>query len=447
MEFGEALSRNPLRASRRLWPFCLLSALAMFLAPADQAQTGDSADASPLVSISATGSTKFSSEQIAAASGLHPGAKVSRDDIQAAANRLARLGPFTDVQYRFSAAGPGVKIEYQLADAPEIPIAFDSFPGLKDDELIAAVKKSVPLFDGMAPANGMILDEIGTAIENELAARGIHERVSHSVSLAGESGSQVQLFSAEGGDLNVSAIEFSDALANSDHAVMDSASDLLGKPFSRASIEIFELEDVRPVYLAHGFLRVQFGTPSAQRAGGEKDATPDKVTVLAPVDRGPVYNWSGVTWKGNYAVPADALDDLIKLNTGDVADGMKIQAGIDGIHDVYSRRGFLDVKVEANPKFDDTAKNVSYSISIDEGPQYHMGNLILTGLSLDGEKKIRDAWKIPVGSVFDKTAYEDFVDLGIKRAFAGLPYRYEKIGRFLQENAQESKVDVMIDFQ
>jgi outer membrane protein assembly factor BamA len=421
-------------------------ALTAFMAQADRAQAADSADASPLVSVMVTGSTKFSSDQIAAASGLHLGANVTRDDIQAGADRLARLGPFTGVNYRFSALGPGIKIEYQLSDAPEVAVEFDSFPWFTDDELVAAVKKSVPLFDGKVPARGTILDEIATAVENLLAAHGVHERVSHTLSVAGEAGSQVQVFSVAGG-LNVSAIEFSDPLANSDHAVMDRASDLVGNPFSRSSVELFELEQVRPVYLAHGFLRVQFGTPNAQLAGGAKDAPSDRVTVLAPVERGPVYNWNGVTWKGNYAVPADALDDLIKLNTGDVADGMKIQAGLDGVRDIYSGRGFLDVKVLAIPKFDDTEKRVSYSISIDEGPQYHMGNLILTGLSVDGEKRIREAWKIPAASVFDKTAYENFVDLGIKKAFAGLPYRYEKIGRFLQENAQESKVDVMIDFQ
>ncbi len=76
-----------------------------------------------------------------------------------------------------------------------------------------------------------------------------------------------------------------------------------------------------------------------------------------------------------------------------------------------------------------------------------MGNLVLTGLSLDGEKRIRSAWKIAPGSVFDKNVFDQFVDTGIKQAFAGSPFRYEKIGRFLQQNPQEAKVDVMLDFQ
>ena len=76
-----------------------------------------------------------------------------------------------------------------------------------------------------------------------------------------------------------------------------------------------------------------------------------------------------------------------------------------------------------------------------------MGNLILSGLSPDGEKRIRTAWKIPGGSVFDKTFYDQFVDTGIKQAFAGLSYHYDKIGRFLQQDPKTGRVDVLLDFQ
>ena len=66
---------------------------------------------------------------------------------------------------------------------------------------------------------------------------------------------------------------------------------------------------------------------------------------------------------------------------------------------------------------------------------------------MDGERRIRAAWTIAPGAIFDKNVYEDFVDTGVKRAFVGSPFRYEKIGRFLQENPQSAKVDVLLDFQ
>jgi outer membrane protein assembly factor BamA len=448
MRFGRLLQREARQASRWKYLFVILAPLILAAVGSGLAQPlpPQSEAATPLMSVEVNGSVRFHSEQIAATTGLHPGTNVTREDIQGAADRLAKLGLFAGVQYRFSTVGPGVKLEYQVTDAPEIPVAFDNFPWFTDDELTAALKSAVPLFNGAAPPRGSLLDEISAAIEKALDARGVHVRVSHALSVAGDSTGQIQLFTVENGALDVGSIQFSDALANGDHGIQDRASDLVGKPYSRSAIDIFELEEVRPVYLAHGFLRVQFAQPNSRLMGDAKNAS-NKVVVLAPINPGAVYTWNGVTWKGNYTVPPEALDDLVKLKTGDVADGMKIEAGLQGVRETYSQRGFLDVKVEATLKFDEAAKRVAYSVSVDEGPQYRMGNLVLTGLSLDGEKRIRGAWKIAPGSVFDKIAYDEFVDTGIKKAFAGLPFRYEKIGRFLQENAQDSKVDVMLDFQ
>lgn len=405
------------------------------------------ATASPLLSVDIAGSARFHTDQIVAASGLHPGGNITRDDLQAAADRLAKLGTFASVQYRFSTVGAGVKVTFEVTDAPEIPIAFDNIPWFNDEGLRAALKSAIPLFDGNVPEHGSLLDDISGAIQKLLDTRNVHARVSHSVSYVGAANQKVQLFSTEGADLSIGAIEFPDVLAKTDRGLQERTSDLLGQPFSRSTIEVFELEQVRPVYLTHGFLQVKFGQPGVHFPSDPKDSNANRVAVTIPVEPGTAYSWNGVTWKGNYSVPSEALDELLKLQTGDVADGMKIQAGIEATRGLYAERGYLDAKIEAAPKFEDASKRVSYAITIDEGPQYHMGNLVLTGLSLDGEKRIRSAWKIAPGSIFDKNVFDQFVDTGIKQAFAGSPFRYEKIGRFLQQNPQEAKVDVMLDFQ
>jgi len=99
------------------------------------------------------------------------------------------------------------------------------------------------------------------------------------------------------------------------------------------------------------------------------------------------------------------------------------------------------------PHFDDGAKTVTYSVAITEGPQYHMGKLVLTGLSTEGEKRIRAAWKLAQGDVFDRAVYQEFILNGIRESFAGMPFHYEKIGRFLQKDSTNATVDVLIDFQ
>jgi outer membrane protein assembly factor BamA len=397
-----------------------------------------------LESVKVTGSARFRSEQISPATGLNPGAVIAKDDLQRGADRLAQLGPFATVQYRFSTTDTGVRVEYQVTDAPAVPVWFDNFPGFTDAELIASLKTSVTLFNGTAPQRGTLLDDIADALQTLLATRGMHPSVTHSLITAPTSGQPVQQFRAEGSVLNIASVQFTDALAQSDRGIQMRLDDLIGHPFSRTNLELFESEQVRPTYLSNGFLRVQFGPPTARFVGAGADA---RVAVTAPIEPGPAFAWGGASWSGNSALSAAQLDRLVTLKSSDPADGMKIEATWQSVRDAYAARGYLETSLAAVAQFDEFAKHVTYNVSITEGLQFKMGKLVLTGLSIEGERRIRAAWKTQQGEVFDKSVYDDFFASGIKQAFTGLPFHYEKIGRLLQEDSKAGTVDVMIDFQ
>jgi outer membrane protein assembly factor BamA len=415
---------------------CLSLAVFALIPPGCAAQEG----ASRLDSVQVTGSSRFRPEQIVAATGLQVGTQVTRDDLQKVANTLAQLGPFTKVEYSFSSGDAGVRVQYQVTDGPEVPTSFDNFPGFTDDELKAAIKAAVVLFDGQAPEHGTILDSMSDALGRLIATRGLNASVSHSLITVASSSEKVQQFHIEGTEIKIASVDFSDPLAQNDRAIRARLGDLIGQPFSRSAVELFEFEQVRPVYLVHAFLRVRFDPPEAKFANGS-------AAVVAHVDPGPAFTWGGVTWSGNSAVGVLDLDTAIPLHVGDPADGMKIQAGWDAVRELYMRRGYLDVDLNPAAKFDDAAARANYSVSVTEGPQYHMGKLVLSGLSIDGEARARAAWRIPPGAVFDNNVYEDFLSNGIKQAFAGLPFHYEKIGRFLQKDPANATVDVLLDFQ
>jgi outer membrane protein assembly factor BamA len=169
--------------------------------------------------------------------------------------------------------------------------------------------------------------------------------------------------------------------------------------------------------------------------------------VAAPINVGVPYVWAGVEWKGNDSVPAQDLNKFSALLPGDPADGNKIQSIWETARAAFAQMGFLDAAVNPVPKFDDQTKRVTYVVEVTEGPQYHMGKLVLTGLSIEGERRLKKAWSIAPGVVFDKSVYDDFVSTGIKAAFVGLPVHYDKIGKFLQLDPQNAKVDVLLDFQ
>jgi len=49
------------------------------------------------------------------------------------------------------------------------------------------------------------------------------------------------------------------------------------------------------------------------------------------------------------------------------------------------------------------------TLHIEEGKTFHLGSVVITGLSLNAEKHLRDAWPIPQGELFDKGKYEEFL--------------------------------------
>ena len=429
---------------RSIAAFLLLAAsLSSFPAAA---QSTPKAGAAHLDSVEVSGSKRFSSGDIAAAIGLRAGGTVTREDMQAAADKLVELGLFSNVQFHFSTVATGVRVTYEVADGPAVPVSFDNFPWFTDAELIAALKRTVPLFDGSAPPRGSVLDAMSGTLEKLVETHGVLGTVSHSLVNFPLGGQRVE-FRVVGADLTVKSIEFSDELATNDRAIQQSVSQLIGKPYSRSGIELFEFEQVRPAYLTHAFLHVQFAPPSAHVAGDPGQPAANEVVVVAQIAPGPAYKWGGVVWSGNSVLSANDLNAMVDVKPGETADGNRLEAIWLRIQGSYGERGYLDAKLDPVPQFDDQGARITYNVTIAEGSQYRMGSLILTGLSIDGEKRIRAAWSIPADAVFNQKIYEDFLDAGIKRAFAGTPVHYDKIGRFVQENPGTGKVDVLLDFQ
>jgi outer membrane protein assembly factor BamA len=410
-----------------------------------RAQQDDQTSASgKLAAVKITGSFKYAPELVGAETGLSPGSNVTKADLQNGADRLARCGLFSNVNYRFYSTDAGVVAEYEVTDAPTLPVYFDNFPWFTDEELSASLKKEIPLFDGNAPEGGSLLHDMTGALERALATRGVRSSVSAALFTVPIVDRKVQQFHVDNAAVNIGGIEFGDPLAKDDRGLQQRMADVVGQPYSRTLVELFEFEQVRPVYLASAYLRVKIGRPIAHIIGTGGDA---RVTITAPIDPGPQYGWSGVVWSGNIAETSAMLNPIVTLKPGDPADGMKIEALWDAVRDEYARSGYLDMTLTPVPRFDEFVKRVSYNVAINEGPQYRMGKLVLTGLSVEGERRVRAAWGIAAGAVFNKEIYERFAATGIKEAFVGLPFHYEKIGRFLQEDPDHKLVDVLIDFQ
>lgn len=405
---------------------------------------------SKIAAITVVGARKFPADQIILATGLKTGDVVSAEQIQAGADRLAALGVFSTVNYHFTSKDETISLEFQVQEAPTVPLLFDNFPWFTDDEIIAAIRHDVGMFAGEAPEGGAMIDEIAVALDKLLSSRHVRGTLTHQLVARPVGDGNVMLFRNEGPSLKVQTVQFGESLATDSEQLKDRVPDIMGQTYSRFAIDVFENEHVRPVYGSKGFLRAQIGPPQTHLTGPTDESGGSGVDVLIPITPGPVYSWIGASWRGNSAIPSTALDAMVQMKPGDIADEMKIEGMWRNIESQYASQGYLDAKVDAEPQFDDAAHKVSYHVSIEEGPQYHMGEMVVTGLSLDAEKLLRHAWQIAPGQIFDGDYFENLLKVLAKPSatiFGETPVHYTQFGHFLRPSPDRRTVDVLLDFK
>jgi outer membrane protein assembly factor BamA len=417
---------------------------------APQSSAPNSSKTAKVAAITVSGTQKYPADQIIAASGLKPGDIVTAEQIQGAADRLSALGIFSAVNYRFSSNLDAISIEFQVQEARTYPISFDNFPWFTDEEFAQAIRQEVGLFTGEAPESGTMLDEISLVVENMLASRKIKANVTHRLLAQPVGDGMIMQVRADIPGFRIQSVQFGDVVAANSQPLKDRISDIKGQPYSRFAIEVFENEHLRPLYVSKGYLRAKIGPPQGQATADSGDPTKIGVDILIPVTTGPVYSYTGVSWQGNTAIGTANLDGAVELKPGDPVDGMKMEALWRKVELAYASHGYLDAKLEPHPQFDDAAHRVSYRVTVVEGPQYRMGEMVVTGLSLDAEKRLRQSWLIAPGQVFDDGYFEKLTTELAKPSvtiFGEMPIHYTQFGHFLRPDLSKHTVDVLLDFK
>src|SRR6266478_60461 len=408
------------------------------------------AAAAPLREIHVDGLKSLPEPQVVALSGLQSGAQAGKDDLQAAADKLVQSGLFAKVRYNFQSRIEGLLVTFHVEEAPRIPAYFDNLPWFADSELNDAIRAKLAFYAGALPEAGAVVDVAADAVGQFLIAHGLQAAVEHQVAPNPIGDGSVQLFRITAEALHIAGVEFSDPALNSSPPVRQQLPDLLGKPYSRIAIDMFLTEQIRPAFLQKGFLRAKLGPPEVRLTGNPNQKLPEQIPVYVPVNPGAVYHWKGVEWSGNNVLSSITLTNTVALKSGDVADGMAIQAAWERIREEYGRRGYIQTKIDLAATYDDQAHTIAYNVRVDEAKLFRMRSMLITGLSPTAEKYLREAWPIPQNELFDKAKYEDFLTkLQAHSAdiFKELPVHYDEVGHWLQADETKGSVDVLLDFK
>ncbi|MGA2420486.1 MAG: POTRA domain-containing protein [Candidatus Acidiferrum sp.] len=424
--------------------------LALAVVAIGRAQTAAPAGTAALRQVSTDGLKSLPAQTVVSLTGLVIGSQVGRADLQAGADRLLQTGMFANVNYNFQTHGDGVTVTYHLEEAPRLPVYFDNFPWFSDTELADAIRAKLPYYDGRLPSDGNVVDQATDAVSSLLLKRGLNSPVEHAPIANPLGEGDILQFHLTGASLLIGSITFGDPALSASKAVQQHLAEIIGKEYSRSTIDVFLAEQIRAFYLERGFLRVKLGPPEVRLAGDPNQKLPEQLPVFIPVASGAAYKWNAVQWHGNSALSEITLNNLLGEKSGAMANGQDLEAGWDRIREQYGVNGYLEVKIDATSTYDDAAQTISYAVSIEEGPAYRYGKLVLSGLSLEGERRLKQAWPLTEGAVFDKSVFEEFLtklETHPQKVFGDLPVHYDGVGHWLQTDPKQGTVDVLLDFK
>ena len=426
----------------------LILLLAISLTPEAQQQSFK------IAKIEFDGLTSASLQETIESTGLKVGQTFDVAAVDAAAQRLVDSGLFKSVAYKTRATRDQMTITFQVVEAKvEISrVLFDNFIWFSDADLIAAVRRDVPTFDGTAPDNGDIVDRIKRALRTFLHENHIEADVSYMLSQdsIGNNSVQEHIFSVTDIQLPMCSLHFPGASNVPEQKLIASAKPLVGGEYSNKFVTLFAANSLLPLYRELGQLKAAFAPPQGKP---EKSATClNGVDVTIPVYEGEVYKWDKAEWSGTNALTATELNSALGMKSGEVANGVKIDKATQEIQKVYGRKGHLIVRIKSTPEFNDSAQTVVYKMDVREGPQFRMGKLIAKGFSDNVTKALVEQWKLKPGDVFDDGYSYEFArkqmgdilrGLFQERQAQGKPVPNIKWGKDI--NRADSTVDVEVE--
>lgn len=426
-------------------PFLFAGFLALLVSPLLHAQTAT------LREVRVDGAKHLTEAQVASLTGLASGAQVGRKELQDAADALVRTGLFAKVNFKYDTHNDNLVVTFHIEENPRLPVSYDNFPWYSDSELDDAVRKELPFYDGHVPEAGQVVERTAAALKAFVAARDPKVEITHQVVLSPLTDGSEQQFTVEGPMPKVSKLEFSDPKLTEDRAVRAHIGEIVEHPYSRMTIDIFLAEQIRPIYQQQGFLQAKIG-PAEVRLTGDpnQQKLEEQIPVYVPCVPGAIYKWKGVEWKGNAAISSITLTNALGMKASDVANGQAIEGGWERVREEYGERGYLEAKVTPVATYDDAAHTTSYEVSLVEGPVFHYGSMAISGMSLAGERMIREAWSMKPGDVFDKKVFEGFLlrlESHRETIFKDLPVHYDTVGHFLQTDTAKGTVEVLLDFK
>jgi outer membrane protein insertion porin family len=245
--------------------------------------------------------------------------------------------------------------------------------------------------------------------------------------------------------IQIRNIEFTGAAAADVPPLEAAGRRMPDREYSRTRLSQLVQHQLLPVYYERGYLRAEFGEPqtkvvklpAAENEDGPRNQT--VVDVTFAVKPGQQYKLKSLEWSGNREFPTETLQKMVRAEIGQPANTIRLGDNLKDIQKLYGSRGFLTASIKPISEFDDAAGTVAIRLEVTEGYVYHMGELEFRGLDNSLTAKLRNAWKLRPGDVYDATYLGEYLTEAHKLLPPSLDW---DVDAHVTANVRDKTVDV-----
>ncbi len=391
-------------------PSALIAVLLLCSLPSPaQKKSPPASRRTPAPAIRFQGASQYSQEELLSAAGLKPNAHLTPAEVKAHARQLNDTGLFAVVKFSNDSKG----LLFTLTPVSQLyPIHLDNLPLKPGKELDDKLHERLPLYHGLVPASGSLLEGICRALEEMLAGQGIKATVKADLTSGlGPKKITAMNFAITSPPVKIGALQLAGVSAAMQPKVNSLVASQAGNEFDTENSAAGLQHAFQDLYQDQGYAAVQVNVTEINPPVISDQAI--EIPFSIAIREGGVYKLGAINYPPDALVPrTEVQKTLSKVPSG---SGRPLDLFLLAVRDAYHAHGYLDCSVVSHPSFNEATHIVNYSVEIAPGEPYRMGTVQFDGAPDAMAAKLKNVWKLAPGQAFDESYVSSFAAFAQKK--------------------------------
>jgi outer membrane protein assembly factor BamA len=348
------------------------------------------------------GAPQYTQQELLAAAGLNPGGHLNSGEVKARAKQLNDTGLFKEVKF----TSDRMTLLFTLTPSSQLfPMHLDNVPLMPGKALDAELHERFSLYHGVLPANGSMVEGICRAFEEMLAAKGAKATVKADLTSGlGPQKLTAVNFTVVSPAVHIGRIQLAGTSPAMQAKAALVASQQTGNSFDTENTALGLQHIFEDLYHDQGYAAVQVDVVQIDPLIVSDQSI--NVSYAVTVKEGGIYKLGKIDLPANALVTRADVEKLVSKKQA--GSGRPLDLFVLAVRDAYSDHGYLDCSVVLRPSFNEAAHIVNYSLELDPGPQYRLASVKFDGAPEVMAAKLKLAWKMVPGDVFDESYLSNF---------------------------------------